>query len=200
MVILSHVELLKQLCVNPGSRWGGTLHSRRESDAGRRGPQALDWAAGEHRHLLGAEAVRQRDCAAAAAQVQALQVTTLWAVNSTAQHGSVKGRCDVTGVKKKKKKVASVSFSLSQLVHPHPPSNARLKVENLWISLLEFIILTVNLKKTFWIFDSVVAQWFRTVCYLEERRLQVEVPLRAFLYGICILRGFSPPTVQRHAH
>lgn len=66
----------KQFCVNPGSRWGGAIHSRRESDAGRRGPQALDWAAGEHPHLLGAEAVRQRDCAAAAAQVQALQVTT----------------------------------------------------------------------------------------------------------------------------
>lgn len=104
---------VKQFCVNPGSRWGGALHSRRESDAGRRGPQALDWAAGEHPHLLGAEAVRQRDCAAAAAQVQALQVTTLSTVNSTAQHRSLKGRCVVTGVK-------NVSLFPSSCIHTHP--------------------------------------------------------------------------------
>lgn len=67
-----------------------------------------------------------------------------WAVNSTAQHRSLKGRGVVTGVKN----VAFASFSLPLLVHPHPPSNARLKVEHLWISFLELIILTEH-KKVF---------------------------------------------------
>lgn len=101
-----------------------------------------------------------------------------WMVNSTAQHRSLKGRCVVTGVKN----VACASFSLSLLVHPLPPSIARLKVENLWISFLEFIMLTVNrkwLRKYFhlkWQKKNFLNLWFyggaavSTVCYIKEKK------------------------------
>lgn len=53
----------------PGSGRGCPLQPVGLSEAGWRGPQAVDRGAGEHPHLPGLEAVSKRFCPAAAAQV-----------------------------------------------------------------------------------------------------------------------------------
>lgn len=64
-----------ELVLLSGSRWGCTLRFVREPHTGWCGPQALDRAAREHAHLPGSEAMSEGQCAAAAPQVQALQMT-----------------------------------------------------------------------------------------------------------------------------
>lgn len=166
--------LFKQLCFVPGSRWGGTLYSRWESDSGRRGPQALDRAAREHPHLLSVEAVRERKRAAAAAQVQALQVTTLdRGLNSWARKSAKTIGCN------RRKSEMSASLTLSSFVNPQPVWIARLKVEHLWISFFELIILTVSRKERMLNFVTL------------KKKLQIQLPFRPFLYGDCVLGGLS---------